>query len=297
MTTTTTTATAYVVSVGVADVRRAPDAASELVTQALMNVSAIADQQDGEWMHVRLSDYEGWIRSQQLEEPIIRGFCKVSACCGTPLPLVAIVTVPYSPLFAAAEGEDVVGKLYLSTALPPLDMTHPERIQVALPGEQTGWLQRSDSRLCLAGNVYPQSPLSVVTDYARAFLGRPYLWGGASWEGIDCSAFVQLCYRMGGFIIPRDADQQHDFLSRSVQRAEMQEGDLIFFGSKAITHVALALNAREYIHAEGQHYERVLINSFDAASAHYYPRLDEIVWAIKRVIAEPDEPEVQMKEK
>ena len=297
MTTTATTAiiaAAYVVAVAVADVRRDPDPASELVTQALMNASATADQQDGEWIHVRLSDYEGWIHAQQLEEPIIRGFCKVSACCGTPLPLVVVVTVPYCPLFAAAEGEDVVGKLYLSTALPPLDLTHPERIQVALPGEQTGWLQRSDSGLSLAGKVYPQAPLRVVTDYARAFLGRPYLWGGTSWEGIDCSAFVQLCYRMGGFTIPRDDVQQHDFLSHSVSRAEMQEGDLIFFGSKAITHVALALNSQEYIHAEGQNYERVVINSFDAAAPHYYPRLDEIVWAIKRVSAEP---EARMKEK
>lgn len=294
MTTTTTTTTAYVVAVGVADVRRDPDPTSELVTQALMNASATADQQDGEWMHVRLSDYEGWMRSQQLEEPIIRGFCKVSACCGTPLPLVAVVAVPCCPLYAEAEGEHIVGKLYLSTALPPLDLTHPERIQVALPGEQACWLQRSDSRLCLEGNVYPRAPLRVVTNYARAFLGRPYLWGGTSWEGIDCSAFVQLCYRMGGCIIPRDADQQHDFLSRSEQRAEMQEGDLIFFGSKAITHVALALNSREYIHAEGQNYDRVVINSFDAAAPHYYPRLDEIVWAIKRVIAEPA---VRMKEK
>ncbi len=290
MTTTTSTTTAYVVAEAVADVRREPDPASELVTQALMNTSATADRQSGEWIHVRLADYEGWIHSQQVEEPIIRGFCKVSTCCATPLPLVAVVTVPYCPLFAVAEGEDVVGQLYLSTVLPPVDLTHPERIQVALPGELTGWLRRSDGELSLAGKVYPRVPLRVVTDYARAFLGRPYLWGGTSWEGIDCSAFVQLCYRMGGYTIPRDADQQHDFLSYSVSRTEMQEGDLIFFGSKAITHVALALNSREYIHAEGQNYDRVVISSFAATAPHYYPRLDEIVWAIKRVVAEPEVP-------
>jgi cell wall-associated NlpC family hydrolase len=64
----------------------------------------------------------------------------------------------------------------------------------------------------------------------------------------------------------------------------MQEGDLIFFGSKSITHVALALNDHEYIHAEGQNYNRVVINSFNPQDEHYYPRLDEIVWAIKRVV-------------
>ena len=63
----------------------------------------------------------------------------------------------------------------------------------------------------------------------------------------------------------------------------MQQGDLVFFGSQEITHVAMALNTKEYIHAEGQNYNQVVINSFDPADAHYYPRLDQIVWAIKRV--------------
>ncbi len=89
---------------------------------------------------------------------------------------------------------------------------------------------------------------------------------------------------MGGYILPRDADQQHDALSYNVRREDMREGDLIFFGSKKITHVALALNNKEYIHAEGQNYNRVVINSFDPADEHYYLRLDEIVWGIKRVV-------------
>ena len=88
---------------------------------------------------------------------------------------------------------------------------------------------------------------------------------------------------MGGYIIPRDADQQHDFLRCRIERADMREGDLVFFGSQAITHVAMALNYKEYIHAEGQNYNHVVINSFDPADAHYYPRLDEIFWAMKRV--------------
>ena len=281
---TTITTNTYAVSAGVADIRRYPDAESELVTQALLNTPAQAGEIDGGWTHVALSDYEGWIRTSELEEPVTKGFCKVGETCSTPLSLFAVVTSPYASLYAHTQGDDILHMAYLSTALPLLDTTHPERVQVALPGEQTAWLERGKVDIRQQENVYPQTSTRTITTYARAFLNRPYLWGGTSWEGIDCSGFVQLCYRMGGYIIPRDADQQHDFLSHRVKREDIQEGDLIFFGSEAITHVAMALNNQEYIHAEGQNYNHVVINSFDPTTEHYYPRLDEIVWAVKRVV-------------
>jgi len=268
----------------VADIRRDPDPDSELVTQALMNVEAIAGETVGEWAHVTLADYTGWIHSNQLEEPVVKGFCKIGENCATPMPLVAVITSTHAILYAHARGDDTLGRAYLSTALPLLDMTREERVQVALPGECSAWLRRSDIDIRQSECTYPRAPVSSITSFARAFLGRPYLWGGTSWEGIDCSGFVQLCYRMGGYIIPRDGDQQHDFLACSVRREEMQEGDLIFFGSKEITHVAMALNNQHYIHAEGQNYNRVVINSFNPAEENYYPRLDEIVWGVKRVI-------------
>lgn len=281
---TTITTNTYAISVGVADIRRYPDAEAELVTQALLNTLAQAGEVEGGWTHVALSDYEGWMRTSELEEPVARGFCKVGETCSTPLALSAVITSPYTPLYAHIQGGDILHMAYLSTALPLLDTTHPERVQVALPGEQTAWLERSKVDIRQQENVYPQTSIRTITTYARAFLNRPYLWGGTIWEGIDCSGFVQLCYRMGGYIIPRDADQQHDFLSCRVKREDIEEGDLIFFGSEAITHVAMALNNQEYIHAEGQNYNHVVINSFDPTTEHYYPRLDEIVWAVKRVV-------------
>ena len=272
------------VSVGVADIRRYPDPESELVTQALLNTPAQAGEVDGEWTYVTLSDYKGWICTSHLEDPIARGFCKVGETCSTPLSLVAVVIGTHTPLYANMQGDEILLLAYLSTSLPLLDTTRAERVQVALPGALTAWLERNKIAIRQQENVYPQSPIETITSYARALLHRPYLWGGTSWEGIDCSGFVQLCYRMGGYIIPRDADQQHDFLPHSVKREDIQEGDLIFFGSKEITHVALALNNQEYIHAEGQNYNHVVINSFDPTAEHYYQRLDEIVWAVKRVV-------------
>jgi cell wall-associated NlpC family hydrolase len=275
----------YAVAIGIADVRRDPDPTSELVTQALMNVPAIADETSGEWTHVTLPDYTGWIRTDELAEPIIKGFTRVSEHCATPLDLVAVVATTHTTLYSEPEGEASAGTVYLSTILPLLDTTQPTRLQVALPGEATAWVEREAVSMQRANEPYPQQPIDTITNYARSFLNVPYLWGGTSWAGVDCSGFVQLCYRIGGWIIPRDADQQHDALTQAVPRKEMQKGDLIFFGSKAITHVGMALSQQEYIHAEGQEFNRVIIHSFDPANPHYNKRLDDIVRAIKRVVS------------
>jgi hypothetical protein len=276
--------TIYAVAVGVADVRRDPNSTSELVTQALMNRPANPGETNGDWTHVELSDYAGWIQNDDLADPPIKGFTRIGEYCATPLELVVVVNETYTPLFVSLDGDDAQDTLYLSTVLPLLDTVSVERVKVALPGEQTGWLSRDAVSIRQGEDCYPRRPVGVVTSYAHAFVGVPYLWGGTSWKGIDCSGLVQLCYRMGGYLLPRDANQQHDALAHTVSREEMQEGDLIFFGSERITHVGMALNNKEYIHAAGQPYHRVTISSFDLEDARYDQHLAGIVRGIKRVI-------------
>jgi hypothetical protein len=276
--------TTYVIAVSVASIHHNPDPSSELVTQALMNAPAILGEIAGEWTYVTLADYRGWVRSDELEEPIEKGYCKFGESCSTPVHLVAVITAARTHLYSHVEGDDTLCNVCLSTALPLLDITQAGRVQVALPGQSTAWLSRTAIDIRLQEAAYPRTPISTVTKYARAFLGVPYLWGGTTCEGVDCSGFVQLCYRMGGYIIPRDADQQHAFLGQGVERNRVREGDLIFFGRRQITHVAMALNDHEYIHSEGQLYNCVTVNSFDPADSHYDKRLDEIVWDVKRVV-------------
>ena len=271
------------IAVGVADVRRDPDPASELVTQALMHTPAKEENIRDGWTHVTLPDYTGWVQSNQLAEPALKGFTKIGANCATPLDLVAVITTTHAPLFADAVGDETLDTVYLSTALPLLDTTQA-RLQVALPGGASGWLARGTVSIRRSSEAYPRSPVSVITTYARAFIGVPYLWGGTSYQGIDCSGFVQLCYRMGGYIIPRDADQQYEALPHSIEQHTMQEGDLLFFGHPSITHVAMALNQKEFIHAEGHEFNRVVINSLDPADEHYNKRLHELIYGLKRVI-------------
>jgi len=276
--------TRYVISASLADVRAHPDPTSELVTQALMNTPAETGESIGDWTFVTLSDYEGWVRNDDLEEPIVKGFCKVGTCCGTPLHFVAVIRTTRTPLYSNKNCDHILDYAYLSTMLQLLDMTEALRVQVALPGERTAWLSHTAIEICLQENAFPRSSVAAITSYARSFLGVPYLWGGTSSEGIDCSGFTQLCYRMGGYVIPRDAHQQHAFLLKNVDRNHLQEGDLIFFGRQKITHVAMALNKHEYIHSEGQLFHCVTIHSFDPQDDLYDKRLDEIYWGAKRVI-------------
>ena len=90
-----------------------------------------------------------------------------------------------------------------------------------------------------------------IVENAKLLLNPPYLWGGRSILGIDCSGFTQLIYRMNGINIPRDAYQQAE-IGKNICLNESNKGDLAFFEKEnKITHVGIIINKNEIIHASG----------------------------------------------
>ncbi|MFN4082190.1 MAG: NlpC/P60 family protein [Bacteroidia bacterium] len=92
-----------------------------------------------------------------------------------------------------------------------------------------------------------------ITDFAKQFLGTPYLWGGKSFLGIDCSGLVQVVYKCYGINLPRDAYQQARFGLTIDFLSEAKANDLAFFENQDgnITHVGILLSNEEIIHASG----------------------------------------------
>lgn len=91
----------------------------------------------------------------------------------------------------------------------------------------------------------------ALVETARGFLGTPYLWGGTTEQGFDCSGLTQAVYQLGGLRLPRSAQAQFD-AGRPVAEADLQPGDLVFFalgGGSRVSHVGLYLGGGTFIHA------------------------------------------------
>lgn len=90
-----------------------------------------------------------------------------------------------------------------------------------------------------------------LLDYARKFLGVPYLWGGTTPDGFDCSGFTSYVYKAKGISLPRTADAQYNAVA-TVPANQIQAGDLVFFKDNAnspVKHVGILLNDQQFIHA------------------------------------------------
>jgi len=295
--------TRAVVTHNVVKMHAEPNGNSEQVSQTVLGhtLRLLAPPRPNEhWLKAQTDDdYTGWLRAAQIrplheqeEYPETGKAYRVNAlwCFVRESPDARAPHLTIAPMGAWLEGH----------------AWHGDWLNVRLPDGREGWVpvQEVTSQWVTLSRVGVLRVEGVVVSNGRAaepytvpragwqnalmytakrLLGVPYLWGGSSPFGLDCSGFVQLVYRMCGLLIPRDADLQAEFArTAEVSPAEAQPGDLIFFAGgedphqRTITHVGMVIDNEHFIHSSGG----VGVNITRLDDAYYR----SILWGVRRIV-------------
>ena len=258
----------HVVVVPVANMYSKPTDKSDIVSQAIYGNNVILLQAREEWSRIQTADhYRGWTPSRYLRTVLTGNGYATSGSTVQVQNLFAniyaepdvtkhkpVITVPFeTKLEVAPDPPAKTGR-----AAKPA----PEGwLLVRLPGQTNAWIQTGD----VNADVKPLS-ISESIELAKRFMGIPYLWGGTSSFGFDCSGFTQMLVRSRGIVMPRDADQQAAWSGVTrVERGDLQPGDLLFFGSSAkdITHTGMYIGDGQFIHDTTHEHPMIQISRLD----------------------------------
>ena len=235
--------------------RAKPEGGSEQVSQAIMGDPVqVLEEKDG-YARVQCQDgYDGWALRSQLR------LCAKADCFVHRYEKedIARVTAPFADV--CSEDGELITRIVFGTRVHVAETLFGnavggQSLTAFLPNGTSGRLSKS-----ALGPGVDRGSVASLAAIARQFLGTPYLWGGTTPFGFDCSGLVQRIYSTIGVTLPRDAYQQAvSPLGKKVpEGAPLRSGDLIFFlgerdpRKRGITHTGMMIDAARMIHAHGK---------------------------------------------
>ena len=268
---------------------------SENVSQSRMGTPVQVLERSGYWAKIRTPEpYEGWVNELTLA-PLPEDYRTSDRY---------LCIAEHSHVFAEPSSDaERLSDLSMSDILRSGDGAADGWLPVQLWDGRPGWVKADElagfdgwmtsaashaskaSQTGSAGSgIAADGIAEEVVATARLFLGAPYLWGGMSAGLFDCSGLVGFCYFMAGIQLPRDASRQIK-CGVPVEFADMQAGDLVFFGEKRASHVAICTGPGRIIHSS----QIVRENSLIAGEPDYYGRN---ILGIRRIIGNLQEKEL-----
>jgi len=272
-----------VVKLPVINLGEAPGRAegSSTVTQARMgDIVRILDTQDG-WYLVQMHDkYLGWVSPSTIalyDSALLDAFWSGE---------IALITAKMTQALDAPGGGMLFAKWLVQGSVLPVVSVSDEWAELSLPGGGSTFVKAESIEVFpdLDSVFQEQKTAADIIETAKQYLGLPYLWGGCTSYGFDCSGFTQFCFKMNGYQLRRDADLQYE-QGTPVQSVEnLEPGDLVFFETyrPGPSHVGIYIGDHRYIHSGSS--SGVAINSFEPSHPDYSASLAQKFLGGRRII-------------
>lgn len=254
----------------VADLRNKPAYSSEMVSQVLLGMPVRIIDKSGSWLRIQTPEgYIGWMSGsvQKLDQANLKEYLKKPKI---------VVTSLYGRSYSQADNQSQsVSDIVVGNILN-VDSKEDNFYKVTYPDGRKAYVETQNAKeLNNWLNEINFSGESIV-ETAKQLMGIPYVWGGTSAKGLDCSGFTKMVYWLHGLIIARDASQQIKYgveVDNDATFADAELGDLLFFGEKRtedtpkekVVHVGIYIGNKQFIHAS----DYIHINSFDPESEYY----------------------------
>ncbi len=287
-----------IANLSVINTRYAPNHAAEMATQSLLGTPVrILKKERGNYFIRTPDNYLSWTESAGVT-PMNRAEFEAWQRSDR---------VVYVDLYGQAFSEAS------ETSLPVSDLVAGNILQllaktgafykVAFPDKRIAFIPVNKAQSFAQWEARPDPDAEQILKTARTFLGVPYLWGGTSPKGLDCSGFTKTSYFLNGIVLPRDASQQalvgdkvdiyeNDTVSVAKSLKNLKAGDLLFFaGDKRtlkVTHTAIYIGNGEFIQAAGL----VRINSMIRGSKNYDDYQSRTLVSARRMLTAIGEPEI-----
>lgn len=252
---------------GLTDIRSGPDSNSERLNQALWGTAIkVLGRDINGYVKSELPDgYRGYIRRSHIDSTAVNIRPNVRI-------ISSFVPVHSSP---SMKSEIIIG-LHFNTELKVIS-SKGKWLEVILDNYSTGWLHRDSCK-----DIGELDGRSITADQmvckAKSFIGTPYLWGGITPSGWDCSGFIRALFVHFGRAFPRDTKDQIQ-KGRAVTPGNQRAGDLVFF----TRHVGLMIDRDRMIHCSA-HHGGVMIDNFHDPEDEYAIKLKSDIKAIRRIL-------------
>tara|TARA_R110002050_G_scaffold16719_1_gene50385 strand:+ start:12801 stop:13997 length:1197 start_codon:yes stop_codon:yes gene_type:complete len=261
---------AGLVTISVANLRSNPKHSAELATQATLGTPVKIYKQEGSWSLIQTPDlYLSWV-----DDGGIVSITPAELNMWKSVPKIIFTQITGSAYSEPNIKSQVVSDLVAGGILELLDEQN-NFYKVKYPDHRIAFVRKAEAEVYSdwLAKTNPSEENLVAT--SKKLMGLPYLWGGTSPKGVDCSGFTKTIYFLNGMIIPRDASQQvrtGEEIDQNKNFEKLVPGDLLFFGRQAtdsttekVVHVGMWIGNNEFIHSSGQ----VKISSIDQDAPNF----------------------------